>query len=87
MSKSTLLRAGSLFLGLMLCLVSVPAAFAQLEDEGVGNQTFCTPPDEIVIHEINPSYNNLYLQQGESSSFNVSFKTTIKKHLMWNRKF
>ena len=82
MSKSTLLRAGSLFLGLMLCLVSVPAAFAQSEDEGVGNQTVCTPvPDEIVIHEINPSYYDLYLQQGESSSFNVSFKNNDKKAL------
>ncbi|MDD4248128.1 MAG: hypothetical protein PHT13_03285 [Methanosarcina sp.] len=75
MGKSTLLRAGSLFLGLMLCLVWVPAAFAQSEDEGDGNQTVCPPvPDEIVIHEINPSYYSIYLQEGESNSFNVSFR-------------
>ena len=82
MSKSTLLRAGALFLGVLLCLVSVPAAFAQSEDEGVGNQTVYTPvPDEIVIHEINPSYYDLYLQQGESSNFNVSFKNNGRKTL------
>ena len=82
MSKSTLLRAGALFLGVLLCLVSVPAAFAQSEDEGVGNQTVYTPvPDELVIHEINPSYYDLYLQQGESSSFNVSFKNNGRKAL------
>ena len=75
MSKSTLLRSGSLLLGLMLCLVWVPAAFAQSEDGGVANDTVCPPvPAEIVTHEINPSYYDLYLQQGESSSFNVSFR-------------
>lgn len=75
MSKSTLLRVGSLFLGLMLCLVSAPAAFAQSENGGVGNDTVCPPvPTEIVTHEINPNYYNMNLQQGESGSFNVSFR-------------
>lgn len=82
MSKSALLRGGSLFLGVLLCLVWVPAAFAQSENEGVANDTVCPPvPAEIVIHEINPSYYDLYLQQGESSSFNVSFRNNVNKAL------
>ncbi|AKB18480.1 MULTISPECIES: hypothetical protein [unclassified Methanosarcina] len=79
MSKSTLLRAGSLLLGLMLCLVWVPAAFAQSEDEGVANETVRPlVTSEIIIHEINPSYYDLYLQQGESSSFDVNFRNNGK---------
>jgi uncharacterized membrane protein len=85
MSKSTLLRGGSLFLGVLLCLVLMPAAFAQTEGEEVA-ETIAETVDTsnqngIIIHEINPSYYDLYLQQGESSSFNVNFRNNGKKAL------
>ncbi|MHC1754231.1 MAG: hypothetical protein AB9861_02150 [Methanosarcina sp.] len=83
MSKSTLLRAASLFLGILLCLVSVPAAFAQTEDvgESVAEPAYTSVSNKTIIHEINPSYYDLYLQQGESSSFTVNFKNNGKKAL------
>jgi archaellum component FlaF (FlaF/FlaG flagellin family) len=83
MSKSTLLRAASLFLGILLCLVSVPAAFAQTGDvgESVAEPAYTSVSNKTIIHEINPSYYDLYLQQGESSSFTVNFKNNGKKAL------
>lgn len=74
MSKSILLRAVSLLLGIFFCLSLIPAALAQTVGED-------TSKNETIIHEINPGYYDLYLQQGESSSFNVSFKNNDKKAL------
>jgi len=75
MSKSALLRAVSQFLGILLCLVLVQAAFAQTDDERASD----SGSNKTVIHDINPDYQDLYLQQGESSSFNVSFRNNDKK--------
>lgn len=83
MSKNAFLRAISLFLGMLLCLASIPAAFAQIEDvEGSNSgRSNNLVNDKIIIHEINPSDNYLYLQQGENDSFTVSFKNNGKKAL------
>ncbi|WP_440948445.1 COG1470 family protein [Methanosarcina sp. T3] len=77
MSKSTLLRAMSLLSGILLCLALIQAAFAQIEGEGVSGPL----SNKTVLHDINPGYQDLYLQQGESSSFNVSFRNNDKKAL------
>jgi len=83
MSKSTLLRATSLFLGILFCLVSVPAVFAQTGDvgESVAEPAYTSVSNKTIIHDINPSYYDLYMQQGESSSFDVSFRNNGKKAL------
>lgn len=74
MSKSTLLRAESLFLGVLLCLASMQAAFAQTE-----GSFYTSDSNKTTVHEINPAYCDLYLKQGESSSLNVNFKNNDKK--------
>ncbi|MDY9925263.1 hypothetical protein [Methanosarcina sp.] len=53
MSKSTLLRAASLFLGILLCLVSVPAAFAQTGDieELVAEPVYTSVSNKTIIHD------------------------------------
>jgi len=66
MSKSAFLRVISLLLGILLCLTSIPSAFAENDDLVGFNET--------VIHEIIPTEYYMYLGQGESSSFTVSFK-------------
>lgn len=83
MNKNALLRAMSLFLGILLCLASVPAAFAQIGDveKSVSGRSNDSVQDEIIIHEINPRENFLYLQQEDSDSFTVSFKNNGKKSL------
>lgn len=83
MNKNALLRAMSLFLGILLCLASVPAAFAQIDDveKSVSGRSNDSVQDEIIVHEINPHENFLYLQQGDSDSFTVSFKNNGKKSL------
>lgn len=69
-----LLRIMSLYLGMLICLTSIPSSFAQ---EGNGN----IAANETVIHEIDPGENYLYLEQGESSSFTVSFKNNDNQAL------
>ncbi|MDQ1275799.1 MAG: hypothetical protein QG610_1374, partial [Euryarchaeota archaeon] len=66
MSKSAFLRVISLLLGILLCLTSIPSAFAENDDLVGFNET--------VIHEIIPTEYYMYLGQGESSSFTVIFK-------------
>ncbi|MDI9394923.1 MAG: hypothetical protein QM426_05685 [Euryarchaeota archaeon] len=83
MSKNSFLRATSLFMGILLCLASISAVFAQIEDvEGSSSgRSNNSVNKKLIIHEINPSYNDLYLQQGENASFTVSFKNNGKKAL------
>ncbi|MDR7664690.1 hypothetical protein RG963_02580 [Methanosarcina sp. Z-7115] len=85
MSKSTSLKTIFQFLCVLLCLVLMPATFAQPEELN-GNVTYengtyenVTPESEVInegpiVHEINPSSYDNYIQQGKSSNFNVSFK-------------
>lgn len=82
MGKSALLRTSTLFLGILICLASIPATFAQ-EDlkESVVEKANASVRDETVIHDISPGYYDMYLQQGESESFTVSFKNNDKKAL------
>lgn len=83
MSKNSFLKIISLFLGIMLCAATIPASFAQIEniEKSAAGPASTTGSNKIVIHEINPGYFDLYLQQGESSSFTVSFKNNGKKSL------
>lgn len=74
MSKSAFMKAMSLSLGILLCLTSVPSVFAQQGEDIV---TF----NETVRHEINPSDYYLYMEQGGSSSFIVTFKNNDNKAL------
>ena len=80
MSKSILLRTVSLLIGVFLCLALIPTSFAQVE-ESAGEAVRTSAQNKTITHEINPSYYDLYLQQGKSSSFNVSFKNNGKKAL------
>lgn len=83
MSKSALLRIMSLFLGIMLCLTSIPSAFAQEDiEQPVGEPAnYSVSSSEPIVHDIIPSDYYLYLGPGESSSFTVSFKNNDKKAL------
>jgi hypothetical protein len=82
MSKSALLKTVTLFLGILLCLASIPATFAQEEyPEESDTEIANVSSSNEIIHEITPSYYDLYLQQGESSSFTVSFKNNDNKAL------
>ena len=83
MSKNSFLKIISLFLGIMLCAATIPASFAQIEniEKSAAGPASTTGSNKIVIHDINPGYFDLYLQQGESSSFTVSFKNNGKKSL------
>ncbi len=86
MSKSTALKAIFQLLCVLLCLVPIPAAFAQPEELN-GNVIYengtyenVTPYSGVIItegpivHEINPYYYDDYIQQGKSNNFNVSFR-------------
>jgi hypothetical protein len=53
----------------------------EIAAEPVAKTVRATEKNEIIIHEINPSYYDLYLEQGESNSFNVSFINNDKKAL------
>lgn len=83
MSKNAFLKTISLFLGIMLCMMSIPAAFAQAEniEESITGPADSMNSNRTIIHDITPGYYDLYLQQGESSSFTVSFKNNGKKAL------
>ncbi|WP_410509890.1 hypothetical protein RSJ42_07110 [Methanosarcina hadiensis] len=76
MSKSAFMKAMSLSIGILLCLASVPFAFAQEYSEK-NNVAF----NESIRHEIYPSENYLYLGQGESSSFSIMFTNNDDKAL------
>lgn len=85
MSKSTALKVASQFLSLLLCLILLPAAFAQPEDlNGTVTYENGTYESDIVpgleeiygnytVHDIKPTYYSVYLMQGENKTFNVSF--------------
>jgi hypothetical protein len=64
----------SLFLGILLCLTSIPPAFAENDENSVSS-------NKTVTHEIIPTDYYAYLEQGESSSFTVSFKNNDNKAL------
>lgn len=86
MSKSTALKVASQFLSLLLCLILLPAAFAQPEDlNGTVTYENGTYESDIVpgleeiygnytVHDIKPTYYSVYLMPGENKTFNVSFK-------------
>ncbi|MGB9940297.1 hypothetical protein [Methanosarcina sp.] len=86
MSKSIALKSVSQFLSVLLCLVLIPAAFAQPEELSGSifyeNETYenCTIPEpEIIdedytVHFIDPSYYYVYLMPGDSETFNASFR-------------
>lgn len=76
MSKSAFMKAISLSIGILLCLTSVPFAFAQ-EDSETDTVAF----NESIRHEIYPSENYLYLEQGKSSSFTIMFTNNDDKAL------
>jgi hypothetical protein len=84
MRKSTALKAVSKFLSVLLCLVLIPAAFAQPE-EPIGSITYGDETDgsttsELVtnenytVHLIDPTYYSVYLMPGKNETFNVSFR-------------
>ncbi|WP_048106608.1 hypothetical protein [Methanosarcina barkeri] len=89
MSKSTALKAASQFFSLLLCLILLPAAFAQSEELN-GTVTYengtygsniipiVPGPEKIyenyTVHDIKPAYLSIYLTQGENETFNVSFR-------------
>jgi hypothetical protein len=84
MSKSTALKAASQFFSLLLCLILLPAAFAQSEELN-GTVTYengtygsnIVPGkiyDNYTVHDIKPAYHSIYLTQGENETFNVSFR-------------
>ena len=86
MSKSTALKAVSQFFSLLLCLILLPAAFAQPEElngtatyeNGTYESSIVPGLEEIygnyTVHDINPSYYSVYLMPGENETFNVSFR-------------
>jgi len=86
MSKSTALKAASQFFSLLLCLILLPAAFAQPEElNGTATYENGTYESNIVpgleeiygnytVHDINPAYYSVYLMPGENETFNVSFR-------------
>ncbi|RXA17616.1 hypothetical protein EQO05_12050 [Methanosarcina sp. MSH10X1] len=80
MNKSIALKAVSQFLSILICLVLIPAAFAQpeelsgsiiYEDEipeaGLDNGNY-------TVHLIDPTYYSAFLLPGESETFDVSFR-------------
>jgi len=86
MSKSTALKAASKFFSLLLCLIVLPVAFAQTEEfNGTVTYENGTYESNIVpgleeaygnytVHDIKPDYYSIYLMQGKSETFNVSFR-------------
>ena len=86
MSKSTALKAASKFFSLLLCLILLPVAFAQTEElNGTVTYENGTYESNIVpgleeaygnytVHDIKPNYYSIYLMQGKSETFNVSFR-------------
>jgi hypothetical protein len=67
MSISTALKSAFQLLSLLLCLVLIPAAYAQ-PDELAGNN------GNYTIHTITPTYNYVCVMPGDSETFNVSFR-------------
>lgn len=86
MSKSTALKAASQFFSLLLCLILLPAAFAQPEEldgtvtyeNGTYDSNIIPGLEEIygnyTVHDIEPAYYSVYLMPGEYETFNVSFR-------------
>jgi len=86
MSRSTALKAASQFLSLLLCLVLIPAAFAQPEElngsinyeNGTFENSTIPGPEpgygNYTVHSINPGYYSMFLMPGDSETFNVSFR-------------
>jgi hypothetical protein len=78
MSKSTALKAASQFFSLLLCLILLPAAFAQSEElngtvtyeNGTYGSNIVPRPEKIydnyTVHDIKPAYHSIYLTQGEN---------------------
>ncbi|AKB57840.1 COG1470 family protein [Methanosarcina barkeri] len=93
MRKSTALKAASQFFSLLLCLILLPAAFAQPEElngtatyeNGTYESNIVSGLEEIygnyTVHDINPSYYSVYLMPGENETFNVSFRNEGNENL------
>lgn len=86
MGKSTALKAVYQFLSILLCLVLIPAAFAQSEElsESIvyedGTYENCTIPGSemgdgnYTVHFIDPTYYSVFLMPGDNETFNASFR-------------
>ncbi|HHV23739.1 MAG: hypothetical protein PHC39_10355 [Proteiniphilum sp.] len=86
MRKSTVLKTVFQFLSLLLCLVLIPAVFAQPEELGGSttyeNRTYekyTILEQEVIggdytVHYIDPTYYSAFIMPGDSETFNVSFR-------------
>jgi hypothetical protein len=68
MSKSIRIRAASIFVGMLLCMVSMQAVFA-LPEQPDGNAMY----GNFTVHSINPSSYSSSLMAGSNQTFTVSF--------------